>query len=772
MLTRLSLRTKLMTLAAFSALSIGVVLGVFVYLSRQAGVVAEQECLALSSGDLEHALRGIHGLCVTQQDNLDQMVSIALKVARRLVADAGGFRTGGEPVVWTAVNQLSQSPSAVSLPAAMLGQTPIGQNRDPAKPSPVVDEVERLTGQTCTIFQRMNDAGDMIRVCTNVRNADGKRAIGTFIPRTNTDGSANPVIASVLHGETYRGRAFVVGSWYVATYEPITDAGRVIGMLYVGVPQENVPSLRKAIADLRIAATGSAFVFDSNGTNIIGAGDLLRPADAEAVIREAVSLGDSATAERRLPPRPEVADGVEVRFMYFKPWDWVIGVAVPQTELLAARDHVAAVGRQSLGIVSWVGAALALLAVAYALMLTRVILRPVTRVVGVLESVAAGDFTRRVGFRSHDEIGRMAAATDRAADAFAGIVGEVGRLAYGVGNASLQLATVSRQLLGHSEAMATRAGQLAGAAEQMSANIHTMAAAAEEMSLNVGSISSASEEISVNVGTISGAAESTANSVGTVTGSLGESTRAMSDIAGEAAKGSQVTARAGELADAATTTMTALDRSAGEIGKVTEVIKMIALQTNLLALNATIEATTAGEAGRGFAVVAAEIKELAGQSAKAAEDIARKIEAVQTGTRDAVQVIRSVAEIIQAINTSAGRISAAVAEQTRGAGSSVGNLGEASRGVRHIAEAIAEVAKGTTDMSRNAGEAAKGATDVSRNAAEAAKGVREISGNIQGVSQATRDNTASAQSVSSAADGLRTIARELTDLAARFKVAE
>ena len=100
--------------------------------------------------------------------------------------------------------------------------------------------------------------------------------------------------------------------------------------------------------------------------------------------------------------------------------------------------------------------------------------------------------------------------------------------------------------------------------------------------------------------------------------------------------------------------MNALDRSAGEVGKVTEMIKLIAMQTNLLALNATIEATSAGEAGKGFAVVANEIKELANQSGKAAEDIARMIEGMQANTREAVGVIQRVAETITAINTASG----------------------------------------------------------------------------------------------------------------------
>ena len=207
--------------------------------------------------------------------------------------------------------------------------------------------------------------------------------------------------------------------------------------------------------------------------------------------------------------------------------------------------------------------------------------------------------------------------------------------------------------------------------------------------------------------------------------------------------------------------MNALDRSSGEISKVTETIKMIALQTNLLALNATIEATSAGEAGKGFAVVAHEIKELAHQSGQAAGDIARRIEDVQAGTREAVRVIQGVAEIIGRINLSAGRIPEAVHQQTQAANTSAGNLSQASGGVDHIASAIAEVAQGATDMSRNTAEAAQGANDVSRNASEAAGGVKDISTNILGVSQATRDNTASAQQVSAAAERLAAVAAEL-----------
>ena len=253
---------------------------------------------------------------------------------------------------------------------------------------------------------------------------------------------------------------------------------------------------------------------------------------------------------------------------------------------------------------------------------------------------------------------------DHVAVAFGKIVGEIRGVSQNIGGAATELSAVSHELLAQSEEMTAQAGHVASGTEQMATNITTMAAAGEEMSMNVASISSASEEISVNVGTISSAAETTARNVTAVATATQESTQTFEAIASDAREGSQIAGRAMTMADGASTTMKELDRSAAEIGKVTETIKMIALQTNLLALNATIEATSAGEAGKGFAVVANEIKELANQSAQAAEDIARKIDGVQSSTREAVGVIREVQQIIHALNTSSVRISEAVDKQS------------------------------------------------------------------------------------------------------------
>lgn len=401
---------------------------------------------------------------------------------------------------------------------------------------------------------------------------------------------------------------------------------------------------------------------------------------------------------------------------------------------------------------------------------TRSVTRPVFELRNLAQAMAGGDLRQRLDLKQQDEVGQLSDATNSLADSLTRIVTEIQKVSQGLGDSADELTGVSNQLLSQSEHTSLQATNVASAAEQLSSNISTMAAAAEQMSVNVASISSASEEMSMNVGTISSAAEQTSTNVNVVSTAVGEISNSFADVLSDVREGSQIAGEARRMADSATETIQLLNQSGAEISKVTETIKMIALQTNLLALNATIEATSAGEAGKGFAVVAHEIKELANQSAKAAEDIARKIEGVQKDTRRAVEVIQNVSQVIKDINSSADRISASVEKQTRAATMISQNVGEANKGVGDIARSISEVAKAAGDMSRNVAEAARGATDVSRNVGEAAKAAGGISSSIHGVSSSSRSTSESATQVHNSAEELDRIGKELRKLVGRFKV--
>jgi methyl-accepting chemotaxis protein len=402
-------------------------------------------------------------------------------------------------------------------------------------------------------------------------------------------------------------------------------------------------------------------------------------------------------------------------------------------------------------------------------LMVRSITRPVACSVALTRAMAQGDLSQRLHLAQKDEIGQLAEGMDSLAETLSGMMAELKAKGDHIGRSSEELAQVSQQLLAQSEQVTAQSTQVAGGTEELSQSIGSMAAAAEQMSVNVASISSASEEMSVNVNTISSAAEQTSHNVQTVAKAVADISASFQQIAREAQEGSQVAGKATAMAATATGTMNSLLQGAVEINKVTETIKMIALQTNLLALNATIEATSAGEAGKGFAVVAHEIKELANQSGKAAEGIAARIESIQGSVREAVRVIQTVAEVIGAINASAGRICAAVEQQTHAAHTISLNVNEASKGVGEIARSIAEVAGGANDMSKNVAEAAQGATAVSRSTTEAAKAANDIAANIQGVSTATRETTASAGRVSHSAEALTEIGASLRQIVSKFK---
>jgi methyl-accepting chemotaxis protein len=143
--------------------------------------------------------------------------------------------------------------------------------------------------------------------------------------------------------------------------------------------------------------------------------------------------------------------------------------------------------------------------------------------------------------------------------------------------------------------------------------------------------------------------------------------------------------------------MTELGDAATHIGQVVGLIQAIAGQTNLLALNATIEAARAGDAGRGFAVVASEVKSLAGQTAKATEEIAGQVGAIQSAVADAARAIEQVNGIVLEISSIASTVAATVEEQNRAVATITEGVNRASSEARSGSEAMSRVAEATSD---------------------------------------------------------------------------
>ncbi|MGB3721377.1 MAG: methyl-accepting chemotaxis protein, partial [Pacificimonas sp.] len=181
---------------------------------------------------------------------------------------------------------------------------------------------------------------------------------------------------------------------------------------------------------------------------------------------------------------------------------------------------------------------------------------------------------------------------------------------------------------------------------------------------------------------------------------------------------STVVDRASEQAEQAMQTADLLAEHAKAIDSIVSLIRDIAGQTNLLALNATIEAARAGESGRGFAVVASEVKSLASQTARATDDIARKISAIQDSTGKAVEANRSILETVEGVRGSANRIREAMDRQSVTVTMITGSVDETALSADAMSAAIASIRATTEAMTEQMTSVAGSSTDVDEKLAE------------------------------------------------------
>ncbi len=340
--------------------------------------------------------------------------------------------------------------------------------------------------------------------------------------------------------------------------------------------------------------------------------------------------------------------------------------ASAQDRLAGLQDQQAAAQTLAVRLLVAAGIAGVVLAALLAWLLARSLIGPLDRIRAVAEAVGERDLTRTTGLTRRDEVGRTGAALDTAVTEVRALVAQLDTSADAVAVAAQELSASSAQIAASAEDTSARTGVVSTAAEEVSRNVATVAAGAEQMSASIREIAQNANEAVRVAATAVGAAEATNASVHR----LGDSSR--------------------------------------KIGDVVRTIRGIAEQTNLLALNATIEAARAGEAGKGFAVVANEVKELAQETARATEDIARRVEAIQADTGGAVAAIGRIGEVIGQINDYQLTIASAVEEQTA-------TTNEMSRSVAEAATGSTEIATTITGVWTAAGSTteALGATRVS-----------------------------------------------------------
>jgi len=374
------------------------------------------------------------------------------------------------------------------------------------------------------------------------------------------------------------------------------------------------------------------------------------------------------------------------------------------------------------------GVAIIVLSVVLALLTRLMIIRRVRSLAGSINRMAGGDLTQKVDIRSGDEFGQLAGDFNRMSDELRGMFHLVSDLSMSVGATSEQLTASAEQTSKASEMIANSIERVAAGSESQNAQASETARAMADMTSGI-------QRIAESSATVSGSAQEVQAQTETGNSRIRLAGEQMAIVKGSVAETERMMAQLGE-------------RSA-EIGGIVGLISDISNQTNLLALNAAIEAARAGEHGRGFVVVAAEVRKLADQTLKAAEQIAVIVRSVQADTEGASERLKQ----------GAGQFE--TAERL---------VEDCETTFRTVAQEMHRVNGQIQEVSAASQQMNAGAEQVSATIDELARLAREASDNSQTVASASEEQLASMEEIASSSAALSNMVQELLEKLSRFKI--
>ncbi len=330
---------------------------------------------------------------------------------------------------------------------------------------------------------------------------------------------------------------------------------------------------------------------------------------------------------------------------------------------------------------------------------SNVFIKPVEKIDETLKSLSAGDFTVKLDGDFKRE--------------FSIIFEQMNIM---ISNISILISSIKRSSMGNFKT----ASNLSDLAVNMSKEA--------EYTLNkTNSVTASSEEMSVNMTSVVKTIEMSSQNISMVAAALEENTATINDIANNSEKARVITNQTVTLAKNTSMDVQKLDEAAVDINKVTETITEISEQTNLLALNASIEAARAGEAGRGFAIVAGEIKDLAGQTAGAINDIKERVKLVQDTIKSTVSNIEKITRVITDSHDIVTGIASSVDEQSTAARETAGNVTQASQGLKAISENSSQGLTVTQTISKDISEANQNVSKITESSSHIKTSAEKLS---------------------------------------------
>jgi methyl-accepting chemotaxis protein len=717
----LTLKQKIIALPLIAGILPVLLMFIVIYMEKadvRSNIKKELDLLGRES--MERTALDLQYSCQLANDMALAELDRKLEEAWTFFDQMGGLSLTDKSLQVKTVNQFDGKEKPVSLPD-MLVQ---GLN----EPGTYLQLIKKKFGGDYGLFERMNEQGDMVLVGTTKAGPTGSPGIGTYIPATQGD-AHNPIIKNILEKRFFHGLAYIVDGWRFCACKALTDdQGKVIGMLYTGIPYKTPEILRKAIIDMKVGKTGYVWVLgaknpDQRGHYIISKGgerdseDLWKSKDAtgrlfvQSIVNKALSLKKGEVGYERYSwknPGEAVDRWKTSSFTYFEPWDWVIAVGAYEDDYYDARRKVESTMLKLQWVILISGLVVLVLVVGLAFIMGAKVARPITRITGIAKQISTGDLSTAaasveslVGSDgkgiSEDETGHLLGAIRSMTKGLNSLIGQVQRSGIQVTSSSTELAAT---------------------AKEQEATMGTQMESTRKVVKSVEEISDVATDLVETMQQVASMSQETAGFASSGQADLARMEEAMRSME-NASK--SISGR-----------LSTINEKAENITNVVITITKVADQTNLLSLNAAIEAEKAGEYGRGFNVVAREIRRLADQTAVATLDIDQMVREMQSAVSAGVmEMDKFIAEVkhsaedvgkisgqltriieqVQALSPSFDDVNVAMGHQSENAQKISSAMGSLSEEMQQTTDSIRETYSAIEQLN----EAAKGLQDeVSR----------------------------------------------------------
>jgi methyl-accepting chemotaxis protein len=626
---------KIIGLAALSAsLPVLVILAVMGHFQAVVSRNAQTELQGLAQMTAARVAKDIYGLCEVSHDLIRRKIDLDLIAVREAITKKGKITNSGSRYAWTlARNQYTGQEKSLQLPQLMAGRTGLGNAGATGRQTALIGEQERLGVGAWTIFQRIDDQGDMLRLETNILLPDGRQATGTFIPAINPDGQANPIVESVLAGRKFQSLEYINHIWYLTLYDPLrSEAGDIVGMVCVGEKLEAVESLRKTIAAVEIGKGGEVSILGTRGRfqgrYIVSQGgmkdgqDIWNREDGEghfyvqSIMQKALAAsGGVVTYEFYTAPNAprDNPDPYIAAVTYFEPYDWLIIASAREADFLAPVSRTGDSLRWLLLVIAGIGLSCLIIAVLAAATLGQQITKLVRFFTAVAKNIAAGDIRKArrdlaQEFKNQLPRDNKTQRPDDTAMLFGafGVMAE--RLETKVNCLQAPVSSSNRQDMDSAHRIST------GKTNEVDVLPPVTAMAMENQ--NAVMVREVVRGISQTQLHLDQSLQKTQTTRAELSG-IEDNMRGLSEVT------AGLSSRFTNISD-----------QASQISKGVMIINAIADRANLLALNASITAEKAGKFGKGFTLVARDAGRLSSQTEAAARHISGVVQEIQTTTTE------------------------------------------------------------------------------------------------------------------------------------------